>query len=196
MSDAKPLYLKWQLYVCLQKKECIFALNTFKKHSMLIRNQHIQYGFANTRFGNCFIATVGDKVCQLSFFGNPADGMEAFSRRFKHNTLTENNPHAQQLADAIFEQAYFPELYLEGTSFQQKVWKALLEIPAGTCSTYARIAMETDHPKAVRAVGTAVGANPIAYLIPCHRVIRTDGGLGGYRWGLDIKKKILAFESK
>jgi AraC family transcriptional regulator of adaptative response/methylated-DNA-[protein]-cysteine methyltransferase len=83
---------------------------------------------------------------------------------------------------------------LDGTEFQLKIWEALIEIPAKTTTTYADIAEKVGKPKAVRAVGTAVGANPIAYLIPCHRVIRTDGTLGGYRWGLDVKKKMLAFE--
>jgi AraC family transcriptional regulator of adaptative response/methylated-DNA-[protein]-cysteine methyltransferase len=75
-----------------------------------------------------------------------------------------------------------------------KVWETLNQIQSNTTTTYADIADLIGKPKAVRAVGTAVGANPIAYLIPCHRVIRTDGTLGGYRWGLEVKKKMLAYE--
>ena len=96
----------------------------------------------------------------------------------------------------IFQKRERPTIHPIGTEFQQAVWNALQQIPVGVTTTYAKIADAINRPKAVRAVGTAIGANPIAFLIPCHRVIRTDGGLGGYRWGLEIKKMMLEWEKE
>src|SRR6185437_1351105 len=87
------------------------------------------------------------------------------------------------------------KLHLKGTAFQLKVWEALLKIPAGKLSTYASIANTIKHPKAARAVGSAVGDNPIAYLIPCHRVIRSTGIIGDYHWGSTRKTAIIGWES-
>ncbi|MDA9019821.1 bifunctional helix-turn-helix domain-containing protein/methylated-DNA--[protein]-cysteine S-methyltransferase [Flavimaricola sp.] len=86
-------------------------------------------------------------------------------------------------------------LYLIGAPFQLKVWEALLTIPSGQVTTYSEIAAVIGHPKAVRAVGTAVGRNPVSWLIPCHRALRKSGGLGGYHWGLPVKRALLAWES-
>lgn len=154
----------------------------------------IFYGFAESPFGNCFIAWFGNKICQLSFFDNVEYELELFSDKFSDYKLKRNDDIAKEFSTQIFQRGIRPALYLEGTEFQMKVWEALIEIPTNTTTTYADIAEKVGKPKAVRAVGTAVGANPIAYLVPCHRVIRTDGTLGGYRWGLEVKMKILAFE--
>lgn len=86
-------------------------------------------------------------------------------------------------------------LYLIGAPFQLKVWEALLTIPSGQVTTYSEIAAVIGHPKAVRAVGTAIGRNPVSWLIPCHRALRKSGGLGGYHWGLPVKRALLAWES-
>jgi AraC family transcriptional regulator of adaptative response/methylated-DNA-[protein]-cysteine methyltransferase len=86
-------------------------------------------------------------------------------------------------------------LHLIGAPFQIKVWEALLAIPSGQVVTYGEIARAVGHPKAVRAVGTAVGRNPVSWLIPCHRALRTTGALGGYHWGLPVKRAMLAWES-
>jgi AraC family transcriptional regulator of adaptative response/methylated-DNA-[protein]-cysteine methyltransferase len=90
-----------------------------------------------------------------------------------------------------------PELPLDirGTAFQQRVWRALREIPAGETVSYGEVAAKTGSPAAVRAVGTACGANPVAVLVPCHRVVRSDGGVSGYRWGVERKRKLLAKEA-
>ena len=85
-------------------------------------------------------------------------------------------------------------LHLYGTDFQIDVWRVLLEIPFGKTSTYSEIAMAINNPRALRAVGTAIGRNPVAILVPCHRVLRTDGGIGGYYWGIEKKKKLLEWE--
>jgi len=97
-------------------------------------------------------------------------------------------------SDLIFGLTGRTRLHVIGSSFQIKVWKALFEIPDGQVSTYSDIAAAIDRPSSVRAVGTAIGRNPISFLIPCHRVIQKSGGLGGYHWGLTIKKSLLAFE--
>jgi AraC family transcriptional regulator of adaptative response/methylated-DNA-[protein]-cysteine methyltransferase len=85
-------------------------------------------------------------------------------------------------------------LHIRGTAFQRRVWQALREIPCGATRTYAELAKAVGHPRAVRAVAGACAANPVALAIPCHRVIRTDGSLSGYRWGVDRKAKLLASE--
>ena len=85
-------------------------------------------------------------------------------------------------------------LHLHGTDFQIQVWKALLEIPFGKTSTYSDIAIAIKNPQALRAVGTAIGRNPVAVIIPCHRVLRSDGGIGGYYWGIEKKKMLLEWE--
>ncbi|MCL4145803.1 UNVERIFIED_CONTAM: hypothetical protein GTU68_056454 [Idotea baltica] len=86
-------------------------------------------------------------------------------------------------------------LHLIGAPFQLKVWEALLQIPSGHVTTYSEIATRIGKPRAVRAVGTAVGRNPVSWLIPCHRALRKSGGLGGYHWGLPVKRAMLAWES-
>lgn len=165
-----------------------------QKYCMSMAGIEISYGFAKSPFGHCFIAWIDNKICQLSFFDNDEYEMELFAEKFKGNKLIQNDRKAVDFAQQIFEKNERLHLQLDGTEFQQKVWDALLEIPANTTTTYADIAKKIGKPKAVRAVGTAVGANPVAYLIPCHRVIRTDGTLGGYRWGLEVKKRMLDFE--
>lgn len=162
---------------------------------MQLRNKIISYGFAPSPFGEFFIAWFDDKICQLSFFDNKEYETDVFQEKYSDCKLQPDNRKAAEYAKLIFEKGIMPELYLEGTEFQKRVWESLIEIPANSTTTYASIAEKIGKPKAVRAVGTAVGANPIAYLVPCHRVIRTDGTLGGYRWGLEVKKKILEFES-
>jgi O-6-methylguanine DNA methyltransferase len=94
----------------------------------------------------------------------------------------------------IFREKKNIQLDLRGTVFQRKVWETLLQIPSGQTATYKEIAALAGNPEAVRATGTAIGANPVAWYIPCHRVIRSDGKPGGYRWGLPLKKKMLLSE--
>jgi len=154
----------------------------------------IYYGSAGSPFGFCSIAFEGSNIYSMIFPDNEQVALVDFSKRLKTKDFEKDNVRATQLIHAVFEENMHPELKLKGTVFQQAVWKALQEIPVGKTSTYAEIARKIGHPKAVRAVGTAIGANPVAYLIPCHRVLRTDGGLGGFRWGLEIKKKMLRAE--
>ncbi|TNF06551.1 MAG: methylated-DNA--[protein]-cysteine S-methyltransferase [Gammaproteobacteria bacterium] len=105
---------------------------------------------------------------------------------------------AQAAYNSLLRQpkATLDQFDVQGTEFQRQVWQALLAIPFGSLSTYQEVADAIGRPKAVRAVANAIGANPIAWLIPCHRVIRSDGGLGGYRWGVERKREILKLEEQ
>lgn len=140
------------------------------------------------------MAFTTEGLSALIFADKEEIALADLQRRFPSVDFTEESEQAKLYGNKIFELKESIGLCPQGTSFQQSVWKALREIPVGEIRTYAQIANAIGNPKAVRAVGTAIGANPIAYLIPCHRVVRTDGGLGGYRWGLEIKKMMLKAE--
>ncbi len=103
---------------------------------------------------------------------------------------------AREVADALFDEDNGTiKAVAHGTDFQRAVWRALLDIPAGVTRTYRQIAEAVGRPTAFRAIGSAIGANPLAWLVPCHRVVRSDGQLGGYRWGLEVKRRMLAYEA-
>jgi len=154
------------------------------------------FGFSNSPFGECCIAYSNDGICALTFPETRESAMYDLENRFPETNFRQNDEKVERLARQIFEKGDRPVLNPIGTDFQQSIWRALQRIPAGKTTTYAQIAEAIGRPKAVRAVGTAIGANPIAFLIPCHRVIRSDGGLGGFRWGLECKKKMLEWEKK
>ena len=164
----------------------------------------IQYGLHQTPFGKCLIATTERGICHLGFVqtseGNAIDNLAADWDQAK---MMEDHRSTAPLAARIFlaqppagdRQSDSPfKLHLRGTNFQIKVWEALLNIPIGTVTTYEHIAAQIGNPNALRAVGTAVGHNPIAVLIPCHRVIRKSGEFGNYRYGTARKKALLARE--
>jgi len=154
----------------------------------------MNYGFYTSPFGTCCMAFTTESLSALIFADKEEIALADLQRRFPGVDFTEESEQAKLLGDKIFKLKEPVGLCPQGTFFQQLVWKALQEIPAGETRTYAQIADAIGRPKAVRAVGTAIGANPIAYLIPCHRVVRTDGGLGGYRWGLALKQQMLRAE--
>jgi AraC family transcriptional regulator of adaptative response/methylated-DNA-[protein]-cysteine methyltransferase len=154
------------------------------------------FGFADSPFGECCIIFSNDGICALTFPETRESALYDLENRFPETDFRQNDQKAKHLANQIFVKGEKPRLHPIGTDFQLSIWHALERIPAGKTTTYAQIAEAIGRPKAVRAVGTAIGANPIAYLIPCHRVIRSDGELGGYRWGMDCKKKMLEFEKK
>lgn len=162
----------------------------------------VQYGFHPTPFGDCLIALTSRGICHLAFV-EPVTREEALARLAHDWPLAELEPN-QAATRAAAAQAFPPPgshtvpslaLHVKGTNFQLKVWKALLEIPVGDVTTYGAIATQLGDPKASRAVGTAVGANPVSYLIPCHRVIRASGEMGGYAWGIERKKVMLRREA-
>ncbi len=154
------------------------------------------YGFSQSPFGECCIVFSSDGICALTFPESQKSALYDIEQRFPETDFVQNDKKAAYYSKFIFQEKGRPRINPIGTEFQQSVWNALQEVPVGATSTYAKIADAIGRPKAVRAVGTAIGANPIAFLIPCHRVIRTDGGLGGYRWGLEIKKMMLEWEKK
>lgn len=156
----------------------------------------LNFGFASTPFGECAIVFSEAGISALVFHKERNEAISDLKKRFAGNSLTENNTKAEQLCNQIFTDNYKLELCVRGTEFQRKVWSALCEIPSGSTTTYAQIAQKVGKPKAVRAVGTAIGANPVAWFIPCHRVLRTDGALGGFRWGLELKVKMLEREKE
>lgn len=159
---------------------------------------HIHYDFAFTPFGEMLLATTAKGICFAAFVDDRAVALCVLKEMFPLARYTQDTDTNQQDALTVFKQENKPskeiKLHLKGSDFQWKVWNALLKIPQGKLTTYGAIAAEIGNPKAFRAVGTAVGFNPIAYFIPCHRVICTTGKLGGYRWGVVRKTAIIAWE--
>lgn len=160
---------------------------------------HIDYGVHPSPFGDCLIASTPRGICRLAFVQDSRDAaIAALCDDWPRAQLAENRSKTAPLVSAIFDAAPRPRplsLLLRGTNFQLKVWEALLAIPSGAVVSYAAIARFSHSPHVARAVGTAVGQNRIAYLIPCHRVIRTLGGFAEYRWGSVRKKAMLAWEA-
>ena len=156
----------------------------------------IRWGVAETSLGPMLVAATAKGVCRLSF----AEGVAELADRFPHAELVEGGADFRRLLERVVAAVERPgqgsdiPLDVQGTAFQEKVWQALRAIPPGETRTYAEIAATAGKPKAVRAAGSANGANPVAVLVPCHRVIRTDGSLGGYAYGTDIKQELLRRE--
>ncbi|WP_099369645.1 bifunctional transcriptional activator/DNA repair enzyme AdaA [Sphingobacterium sp. 1.A.5] len=158
----------------------------------------ISYSFQETPFGICLVGSTEKGICYMAFVDNQAAGRKELKENFENAEFIENELPIHLEAIKIFN----PEdqslnkikLHLKGTAFQLKVWQALLQIPLGKVSSYKDIAIAIDQPSASRAVGTAIGQNPIAFLIPCHRVIQTTGQTGGYRWKPIRKTVILGWE--
>ncbi|MFA6701887.1 MAG: methylated-DNA--[protein]-cysteine S-methyltransferase [Dysgonamonadaceae bacterium] len=161
------------------------------------RNLKINYSFYESRFGYTLICTTEKGICFLAF-GDEDEMLKDLKKQYPFAIIQNGSDSIQYSALNILENlnednqpAY---LHIKGTDFQLKVWNALIKIPKGKLTSYHLIASYINNPKADRAVGNAVGNNPISYFIPCHRVIRTDGSLGGYRWGLEIKEQMLNLE--
>jgi len=167
------------------------------EYKNLGKSLSIFYGFQVSPFGKCLIASTERGICHLSFLeeGKEGEALEELFANWPLSSFIENKEKSAELAKAVFG-TYKSELRLftKGTAFQIQVWRALLKIGEGRMKSYEDIANSVGNPKANRAVGTAVGSNSIAYLIPCHRVIRKTGVLGNYRWGADRKKMMLGFE--
>jgi len=165
------------------------------------RDLRIAWGFHPTPFGDCLLAASNRGICALRFVGADRQQVLAELREeWSESHLVEDGERTGQLVGKIFaapgkEQETPLRLLLKGTNFQLKVWQALLKIPEGRVASYGELAKTLGHPQAHRAVGSAVGRNPVAYLIPCHRVLRASGELGGYRWGTTRKRAILAREA-
>jgi len=161
----------------------------------------IRYGIHPTPFGKCLIATTERGICHLGFVQtSEGDAIDKLVADWKQATMIEDYKSTAPLIKPIFDLQYGLRrdeplrVHLRGTNFQLKVWEALLQIPIGSVTTYEGIAERIGKPSATRAVGTAIGHNPIAVLIPCHRVIRKVGEFGNYRYGALMKKALLARE--
>ena len=162
-------------------------------------NLYINYSFAETPFGNMLVASTAKGICYMAFAEDEQNAWNDLQQHFP-------NAHFKQMVDLIQQQALYIftedwqqhqkiKLHLKGTGFQLKVWETLLKIPMGQLSTYGNIAASIEKPTASRAVGTAIGSNPVAFLIPCHRVIQSTGLLGGYMWGTTRKAAIIGWEA-
>jgi AraC family transcriptional regulator of adaptative response/methylated-DNA-[protein]-cysteine methyltransferase len=162
------------------------------------KNLTIHYSFGLSPFGEVLVASTEKGICSLAFINNKEEGLEALQKEFPAANFQEKvqNIHTKALAffDETAERKEPLKLHLKGSDFQLKVWEALLKIPGGDLQSYGHIAQHIGHPKASRAVGTAIGSNPVAYLIPCHRVIQSSGKMGGYRWHPNRKKAIIGWE--
>lgn len=159
----------------------------------------INYSFAETPFGNIIVASTHKGICHLAFVSDEKKALAELKNQFPNASFKQVVDAIQQNALFIFTQDWKNlsniKLHLKGTAFQLKVWEALLKIPAGELSTYSGIASSIGNNNASRAVGTAIGDNPVAFLIPCHRVIKSTGVLGNYHWGSSRKAAIIGWES-
>jgi len=160
----------------------------------------IYYGKSGSPFGECMLAASTRGVCFMGFYAPDKQHvfMDDMRRRFPGAVFIENQQKTEPYFDRIFKRPHENrgiELFLKGTPFQLQVWEALLRIPEGLVCSYGDIARMIGKPRAGRAVGHAVGQNPVSYLIPCHRVIRNMGITGDYHWGATRKKALLAWEA-
>ena len=166
----------------------------YRKYGQFIR---IRYGWHQTPFGHCLIGLTDKGVCWLSFHDDRS-GLKELKHQWQAASFEEQADDTGVIIDQIFAKAtQAPQtvmLHVKGTNLQIRVWEALLKIPAAQITTYSQMANEIGQPRAVRAVASAVGRNPVSFVIPCHRVIRKSGALGGYRWGLARKQVLHAWE--
>ncbi|MFV0564191.1 bifunctional helix-turn-helix domain-containing protein/methylated-DNA--[protein]-cysteine S-methyltransferase [Malaciobacter mytili] len=170
---------------------------TPKEYKELGQNVEITYGYGYTPFGNALIATTKRGICFLGFYDK---SKQAVQKRFKEiwanaNLIKDDEKAAEVLNSIFIKKDKKFNLYVKGTNFQINVWKALINIPDGSITTYQDVAKYLNNPKAVRAVANAIGSNPIGYLIPCHRVLGKSGAMTGYRWGVERKKILVAYEA-
>ncbi|TDK43932.1 methylated-DNA--[protein]-cysteine S-methyltransferase [Antarcticimicrobium luteum] len=161
----------------------------------------IYWGWFESPFGPALVMGTDKGICGIGFAAETGEeaAMEDLVGRWPGARFVEDvmrlRPWVLNAFGAASDRLELTPLYLIGAPFQIKVWEALLRIPSGHVTTYSEIAQAIGSPRAVRAVGTAVGRNPISWLIPCHRALRKSGGLGGYHWGLPVKRALLAYES-
>ncbi len=160
----------------------------------------IRYGIHGTPFGHCLIATTPRGICNLHFLDQLDVKLaeQHLQAEWSKAEIVRDQQISGEMCDRIFSVIQYNSpvvLHVKGTNFQIQVWRALLNIPFAGMTTYQDLATSIGRPTAARAIGNAIGRNPIGYLIPCHRVIRTSGELGGYRWGLERKTAILSWEA-
>ena len=163
-------------------------------------NIHIRFGFHSTHFGRCLVGMNKDRICWLSFVDNgDQHALNALVNKWPNATLSMEPLIGSEFICLFSPRYHMNEtkqvpLLMTGTDFQIEVWRKLIHIPAGKVVTYQYIARELGRPNAARAIGNAIGSNPIAILVPCHRVITSAGTIGGYRWSAERKQSLLALE--
>ena len=164
------------------------------------KKEHIiSYSFFTSPFGEMIVASMPQGICYVGYMLSHEEGLQEVRNRFPKAVLQlhkdEHHEHVEKLFAGKWETGKTLSLYLKGTEFQLKVWEALLQIPTGSLSTYSKICKAIGNPKAQRAVGTAIGQNPILYIVPCHRVIAQNGKIGGFYWGTEKKIELLNVEN-
>lgn len=159
----------------------------------------ISYGVHQSPFGECLIAMTSRGICNLRFLDKTSEDAENLLRlEWSKAEIIQNEQATKEICDRIFTHIITNQplvLFVKGTNFQIQVWRALLRVPFAGLATYQSLANAIGRPTASRAVGNALGNNPVGYLIPCHRVLRETGELGGFRWGLERKKVLLGWEA-
>jgi len=160
----------------------------------------IDYGVYNSPFGDIFVAATTRGICKLSFIDEDKVELhiDDLQKRWPKATLCNRDSERLKIIESLFvdQKPDRPlSLHVSGTNFQINVWRALLQIPEGTLTSYSQVAEAVGRPKAARAAGTAIGANPVAFFIPCHRVLQQSGNIGGYLWGTTRKHAMHAWES-
>lgn len=162
-------------------------------------NLAINYSYAESPFGNILVASTFKGICHMAFADDEQQALQELQQNFPNAQFRQVVDIIQQNALYIFTQDWKKisqvKLHLKGTDFQIKVWDTLLKIPMGRLATYGSIAEEINNPKASRAVGSAIGDNPVAFLIPCHRVIQSTGTIGQYHWGSTRKTMMIGWEA-
>lgn len=163
------------------------------------KNLHINYSFADSPFGEVIVASTAKGICHLAFSQEKELALQQLRSEFPNADFRQHVDVIQQNALFLFTHDWHKipqiKLHLKGTDFQLKVWETLIKIPEGAVASYGKVAKAIGNPNASRAVGTAIGDNPVAYLIPCHRVIQASGAIGGYHWGTDRKVAMLGWEA-
>lgn len=158
---------------------------------------HLIYGIHGTPFGKCLIGICEEAICHMSFFRTDTEThLEEFRKVWQNpKNRRDDKKMAEVLRNLLFSPGRRPPaILLLGTRFQLKVWEKLMEVREGETLSYSELAESAGVPTAVRAVSNAVAGNPVAYLVPCHRIIGKAGDLHGYRWGLEVKRAILEYE--
>ena len=164
--------------------------------------EHLTFAIGACSLGTLMVARTGRGIRAILLGDSRADVLNNLSQRFPHAAMTEGDHRAIRLLHQVAALIESPKtdidlaLDMRGTDFQQRVWRALRDIPAGSTASYAEIAARVGAPEAVRAVAQACAANHVAVVIPCHRVVRSDGTLSGYRWGVERKRALLQRESR
>jgi len=174
-----------------------FSRFSLRDYHKIRTDEVLSYAFYLTRFGLVLIGSTSVGICYLHFVTDKAKAELDFKLFYPDCNLVNQENKQHQIALKIINEDEWPEmlnLQVKGTDFQYKVWRGLTKIPYGTITTYSELAKNIGIEGSARAVGSAIGANEIAYLIPCHRVIQKTGKLAGFRWGESIKEQLLKFE--